>query len=225
MGDRRVIALVVAGVFAVAAFAVWQPALRTKREVIVSTPGAGPIGPAATLPLVRGKDVCVDRVSLDPAVTTARVGVVATNGQLRPALRIAVRDAAGRRVASGTGPRGEGVAGVVNVALHGRVPSGLGSVCVSGPNARELELAGSSALRSKSRSTTRVAGQALDADLTLSLLGRREALGGRLGTVLDHAATFKPVPAWLIALLALAAVLGVPVGLVAALRGALDSRG
>lgn len=225
MRDRRIVTVLVALVFAAGASAL-PVALTRPREVLVSTPGAAPLEAPATLPLARGRDVCVDAVALDPAIRTVRIAIVETHGQLRPPIGASVLDRSGRRLASGVVGGGDtGAAGDVDIPVRGRIGEGVGSVCLATDDPAEIELAGSNVLRTRSRSSTRVGGQTLEADLTLSLLGRPRTLAHRLGEVLRHAATFKPVGAWLIGVLGVLVALAVPLGLVAALRDALDSDG
>ena len=224
MRDRpqpKVILAIVGSVALLVVLLGWLPTLTAKRERILSTPGAPAIGVNRTVPLAKGAPVCVDEVVLGPDLRVVRFQLHQTNSQSRPPIDVILRDASGRELSRGSLPGGPGDLGDIDVPVRGPARETLGKVCLTSAFPKAVDLSGTTDYRRRARSQTRVGDTAWVSGLTLTLLGKPSSALARVSDTISHAASFKPVPAWLVGLLALLALVGVPAGVAAALVKAL----
>jgi hypothetical protein len=217
----RVVPAIVGTVALLVVLLGWLPALTKVEPRILSTPGAPPIGVDRTVALAKGAPVCVDQVVLEPDLRAARFRLSQTNSQSRPPIGVILRDAHGHLLSRGALPGGPGDLGDIDVPVRGPAHETFGEVCLTSAFPKAVDLSGTLDYRTRSRSTTRVGGSASVSSLTLTLLGPSSTPLSRAVQTVRHAATFKPITAWGVALLALLALLGVPAGVAATLRAAL----
>jgi hypothetical protein len=199
-----VIALLVVAVFSVWRFA---PFLTEDREVIASTPSPPPVyvSSPATVP---GHGVaCLDQMPYDSHSEVLQL-VVAKAPKSSPALDITLK-AKGYRDAV-TLPSGY-VAGPVEVRVKPPKHSVLGTLCIRNTGAQAILLQGSAEGRTASRPNLTVNGAPVAIRVTTKFHERKpSSLLARTPSVIDHAASFKPLPLWMVWPLAFIVLLGIP---------------
>jgi hypothetical protein len=203
-----------------AALAAWPWFTRT-RTPYTGTPSVTPYAKITPVRLRPRSRACLNQVALER--TTRRV-VINTPAMRAtgPRLRITL-SAPGYRGAA-TIPAGYGGLTGLIALIPGPPRSLLARVCVLNAGHRSVSLVGSAEQRTISRPTTTVDGHLIRTRLTMTLVENRDSsIRTRLGSVLRHAAAFKPFPFGRIGLIlvVLLIVAGVPLGAGAALWDAL----
>lgn len=223
MADRphvRTVVLIVAGIVLLLAVTSWLPFMIRSREDLLATPGPPPNHAPTLVGLPTGGRVCVDNVALSPGLRSVRTRVEVPQGRVGGPIDVFLIAPGDRRVGQGRIPHGFTVPGAIQapVTLSLR-RSVIGSVCLvnHGP---PMAASGTDEQRTRTRSNTTLDGNQLVGDLTLELLGRHTSYVSRLGELFSRAATFKPVTAWEIWVLAILLFLAVPGGLALALARA-----
>jgi hypothetical protein len=214
---RRGLFALVLGAFLL--WAIWKvvPFLGTKQPEIFATPTVQPLD-ESTLALVAVKKhqrVCLDGMEYGPK---ARY-VFATLRSTRPSGSILVEARA-----AGYAARGRHAPG-----LSGNAPFLVpiepaprevdrGTLCLTNEGRHKVSFYGVNPGRGTSPATTTVNGKPVPQQLSVTLLtSPSKSLGGRLGEIFGHVAAFRPVTSWEVWVLALIALVGVPVALGVAL--------
>jgi hypothetical protein len=198
----------------------WRPFLTNRGRAIESTPSLAGFNTRATVPVPGGSSACVEPVTFVAKPTNARFTVHA-RGPRAPRLRITA-DAPGYH---STGEaRGYPVVGdvPVEVALPAAPRTVTGALCLTPVGRAGVELVGTNEPRSLAFARTTVDGKEArgGVDVALSLFeARSSSVIGRTGRVLERASAFTGgwAPVWLLWPALVVAVLGLPLGVVAAL--------
>lgn len=204
---------------------VWfRPYLTRKQESVSAVPAPSALTALTQFDLPPGQQACMASVTVEPNSLAAQF-------ELHPAK---------------AGPQGGPPVALVLSApgyrsvsrLAGGYPGGLATIAVTPPRHSLLAtacfvdrgttavlLSGSAEARTISRSSpTTVAGTAVFGDVALTFLDTRpSSLLGRLGTIFGHASNLTDhlIPVWLIWILAVLVLCGVPLGILAAFYTAL----
>ena len=216
----RTVVLIVVGIIALLAVVSWLPFLVRDRDDLLATPGPPPVRKTTLIGLPTGKPVCVDNVALTPGVRFLRTRVLLPEGTVGGPIDAELVDAHGGRLGGARFAAGFKLPATIQAPVTQSIRhSQIGRVCLynHGP---PMAASGTDEQRVRTRSNTTVDGGQVVGDLTLEVLGRDRALGSRLGELFSRAATFKPVTAWEIWVLAIVVLLGVPGGLALALARA-----
>lgn len=207
-------------VFALVAAIVWVPWFTEKRTVIAATPVTPPLFGVTPVPLGPGKAACLDELTLAPEMEIGQIGV-RTDAGPGPALEVTVEGDGYRdttRIPGGYEPTQ-----ALQFRLEPPAAALIGRLCVRNAGDRPVELIGTNEFRTMGRPTMTADGQSQPFDFQLQFFEReRESFAGRIGDIFGHAAVFTPgvVPAALIGMLALLALIGIPVGILSALARA-----
>lgn len=199
-----VIALLVLAGFAVFRF---EPFLTKDRQVVASSPSPPPIYGMTPVALPGQATACLDQMPYDTHSQVFQLSVVKAP-KSSPALDITFKAKGYRdRVRIPGGYR----EGVIEVDVRPPKRSLLGTMCMRNTGAKPVEFQGSTEGRTQSRPNLKVNGAPVAIRLANSFRERGPAnLISRTGAIVDHSATFKPLPLWLVWPLGLLALIGIP---------------
>lgn len=216
-----VVAACAALAFLVVGVVVGVPFLTREREAHTGTPTPPPFAAITPIVLAPGETACEDRVAVEPA--TAVVRVLASQQPAGVPLKVTATGEGWRA----TGTSGDDYAGYdpIDTAIEPAPPASLlATVCVENAGERRVRLQGTTEPRVQARPVTTVDGEVVEPRMSMILLESAPAsIADRPGTILEHAAAFKPplFGSVTIALLLVLALLGVPAAVVFALGRAL----
>lgn len=200
----------------VAGAALLVPAVVRERVVYSSTPAPPPLFEQTVVQLERGEQACTSGVVVGTDAELVRVNVRAIGGD-RPVpleLRLEGDGYATRGTVSDYPAPGADVA----VPIEPPERPTEATLCFDNVGPALLGIGATSEPRTRSRTTTELNGEPIDADPTIQLLRReRRSLAATLGTQIERAATFKPAGTWLFWVLAVLVVAGLPLGVAGAL--------
>ena len=214
--DRRILAAGLA-LFVIAGAILWIPWATEKRGVIASTAVAPPLFGVTPAPLKPGHTACMKQVTLDPLSQVGEIGV-ATGGKPGPLLAITA-SAPGYRATSRI-PAGYTDSAAVHFTLAPPRRSVMGQLCIRNAGSRALSLNATAEFRTMGRASLFVDNvpQPYDAQLQF-FAAKPKSYAARVGATFRHAAIFTPgfLPRPVLILLALLALIGIPLGAIAAL--------
>ena len=190
------------------------------RDQAASVPTPPPLFTLAFDNLARGLEACTSPFVIDEHAGQARFKVVG-RGRPTPPLALVVTGTGGYR-ASAPIPGGYRQPGELRVNFAPPPAALVARACVANRGPRTIGLFGSGEPRSDSRSITRI-GRRTVPDMSLAFYEARSVSAARRATVTaQRVSTFRPGIAapWLVGLLAVLFVVGVPVAAVAAVVGA-----
>jgi len=210
------ILLVLAG----ARFAIY---LTADRGLVASTPSPRPLFKVTQVPLASGQRLCLTDVTIPRDAQRLRVQA-STFGRPGPALGIELR--AGRYDQRLRVPAGYPDATVLDVPMRPPPAAALGEVCLRQDGATRIALVGTTEERTLSRPVGKLDGRAIAPDtyLVFDEAGTASALS-KTPAILARMSAFRPgiVGPWLLWPLLALVVIGVPAGVLWALRRALAS--
>src|SRR4051794_14623898 len=207
------------GVLAVIAAILWIP-WATKERVVTTTPVPPPLFGITPAPVKAGGTACLTNVTFTPETEIGEIGLT-TNGP-GPPLDITASAKgyrAGTKIAGGY--RSDPAARFTIAAPPGPV---IGKLCIHNAGRSGVSLNGTNESRTMGRPTLVVDGVAQPLDAKLVFYDRvRSSYVSRLGTIFTHAAVFTPAffSKAVLMLLALLALVGIPLAIAAALAIAL----
>ena len=195
--------------FLVAALVWAVPFVTREQEYTAATPQPEPLFTTATLPLSGGEQACVEGAVVDPHSEVARLRV-AEGGPVRLELTLRGSGHSATAEFSADGP--------VSVPVEPPREAVAATICIRNLGERHVELAASDD-RTNARRPVTVDGRGYPQNFVITFSEREpRSLAAGLPTSLVRASAFRPVsPALLWPLLALFA-LGVPLGVLYALR-------
>jgi hypothetical protein len=203
---------------------VWKaiPWLDRARPATYATPTVQPYDPSVLAPIAvkGGKTVCTDQMPWGPDARYVQFTLTGNPKRPNPAIDVA---------ATGPGYRATtrlaaGAAGDVLQTLKltpAKATMDDGTLCLTNTGRHQVKFYGIAPGRGSGPSVTKVDGAPIDPELSVTLLtSPSQSIIDRLGTVSSHIAAFRPLTGWEVFLLALLAVIGVPVALAFALARA-----
>ena len=224
MPSRRVM-LIALTATAVVAAALWIPWATKARTVIASTPVPPPLNNYTPAPLKGGQTGCMQTVTFSPATQVGEIALVTRGAAGRgPQLDITAK-APGYRAATEIGA-GWVTDDTVRFNLATPLKPVIGDLCIHNTGKQTIVLNSTTEFRTMGRPQLVIAGQVQPADPKLIFYRRGKASYlSRTGEILRHAATFTAplFSRWVLGLLALAALIGMPLAIAFALRGAFDA--
>ncbi|HMJ36443.1 MAG TPA: hypothetical protein VK501_21245 [Baekduia sp.] len=214
-------------ILVVVGFALWfawkgKPYLDSARPQVFSTPTVQPTGPGdlGNVAVKRHGRVCIDQLDFGPGARYAVVTAITD----QPTGRLRFEARAPGYAADAVAPPGTGSNQQIVVPLKpaARDVRG-GTLCITNEGQHKVGFYGVSAGgRQGTAPQTKIDGSLSDLDLSLTLLtSPSKTLGSRLGTTFDHMAAFNPMSGWSVWVVALLALIGVPVAVGVALGRAL----
>jgi hypothetical protein len=218
---------VAAAVIVVGAASSWRTGLTTKRDVITSSPGVGPLFGRADIALARGKRLCVSPVFLTSQ--TAHANIVVSSPTHRVVGLWIEASAPGYR--SSIGPISAPAGGYVPITAVFAPPTGTrtGRVCFVNGSRTAVGFLGTDEPQSLTAATTTIDGRPVEGRDTVLLLleARPRSVGSRLGVIFHRASglTGGVVPNWLLWPVMVAMLLVVPVAVLAAFAFSLRREG
>ena len=194
-----------------------RPFATFERDVVQSTPGLGALDSRYTLALEPGDVACMKPVTLTPDSEIARLRVLAPEGAPSPPIEITARAGGYRATATAVGyPAGGDT--LVAGALDPPDRELRGEVCARNAGETPVELVGAQDVRSLVPADLTFNGEAVEGkDLELTLLeAERRSIAERPGELIDHASklTASFAPEWLLWIVAVLVLLGIPAGIV-----------
>lgn len=218
------IAALVASVFVVAGALVWfLPYLTQKRAFVADVAAPPPLFTLSEISVPARGQACLSDVTVEPnarqAQFTVRPGVTSPTGG--PPFQLILQAPGYRSV---TRLAGGYPGGAANLPISAPTRAVIGTACFANQGRIPLALSGSMEARTISRSKLTVDQKPVPGDVTLSFIdGRDRSLLDDLGTVFARASRLTDglVPTWCVWALALAIVLGLPAGAIAAFYVAL----
>jgi hypothetical protein len=203
---------------------VWKgiPWLDRARPATYATPTVQPYDPSVLAPIAvkGGKTVCTDQMPWGPDARYVQFTLLGNPKRPNPAIGV-VASGAGYRATARLAP---GAAGDVLQTLAitpARATLGDGTLCLTNTGRHQVKFYGIAPGRGSGPSVTKVDGVAVEPELSVTLLTHpSQSIIDRLGTVSSHIAAFRPLTGWEVFLLALLAVIGVPVAVAFALARA-----
>jgi hypothetical protein len=194
--------------------------LLADRDLVASTPSPRPVFKITLIDVPPGEPLCIRNVTIPKDARQIRFQV-GTFGRPGPGLDVSL-------TAPGYSGRVEVPAGYADSALvvePMRPPRTdvFGQVCVRHDGADKIALVGSTEERTRSRPADTVAGRPVDPDAYLAFYeGRHGSALGRTPAIIDRASAFRPgiVGPWLLWPLLVLTVVGVPLGVLYAVRRA-----
>jgi hypothetical protein len=214
--DRRILAAGLA-LFVIAGAILWIPWATEKRGVVASTAVAPPLFGITPAPLAPGHTACLKQVTLDPLSQIGEIGVT-TGGKPGPPLEITA-SGPGYRATSRV-PAGYTDTAALHFPLTPPRRAVIGQLCIRNAGGRAMSLNATAEFRTMGRPTLFVddVPQPYDAQLVF-LAAKPKSYAERAGSTFRHAAIFTPgfLPRPVLMLLALLALIGIPLGAVAAL--------
>jgi hypothetical protein len=212
--------LIALGVFVVVAAILWIP-WATKDRVVGSTPVPPPLFGITPVPLKGGSTACLDNVTFSPQTDIGEIGVT-TKGKPGPRLDITA-SAPGYHVTSqiSAGYSTDPAARFPIASPPGAV---IGKLCIHNAGKTAISLNGTNEFRTMGRPTLVVDGAPQPVDAKLVFYDRvHSSYVSRLGSIFGHAAIFTPgfFSKVVLMLLALLALVGIPLAVALALSIAL----
>lgn len=214
--DKRILAggLIL---FAIAAAILFVPWATEKRPVVASTavpPALFGITPA---PLKPGQKACMSQVTFDPQSQVGQIGV-ATGRKPGPPLAITA-SASGYHATARIGP---GYTDTQALGFNLTPPSKaiIGELCIRNAGDRAISLNATTEFRTMGRPALQIDGVPAPYDAQLAFFSKqRKSYASRIGATFRHAAIFTPgfLSRTLLILVALLALIGIPLGSIAAL--------
>ncbi|HEV7772187.1 MAG TPA: hypothetical protein VGO48_02725 [Conexibacter sp.] len=197
------------------------PRLTQRGDVVSSTPVRADLASVQPIVLAPGARACLEQVTLDAAARIAQVTIASTAGG-NAGTRLALETSGAGDRATATAIVAPGQAGPLDIPFTPPPHGAIGTVCVRNTGAHRVALAGTADPRALTRSTIVIDGarQGQAFSLTLREAGDRSLLN-RVSQLVDRTAALSAVGPWLLWLLIPLLLLGVPAGVVAALRIAL----
>jgi hypothetical protein len=213
---RRGLTLCLA-VFAITAAILWLPWATQKRTVVASTPVPPALFSVTPAPLPPGSSACMDQVTMDSRSQVVETGVNAGSGK-GPPLEVTTSGPGYRATTRVPG----GYASTPALTFRITPPDHelLGRICFRNAGKRKISLNGTSEFRTLGRPSLSIDGASQPYDVQLKFYGQRPASYlSQAGAILDHATTFTPgiFGRPLLVLLALLALVGIPLGAFGAL--------
>lgn len=202
----------------VAGLAVLVPAATRERVVFSSTPSPPPLFVLTLLELAPGNTACTEGIVLATDAERVRLTVSAPGGA--DAVPFALRLTGAGYGSAGTVRDYVAAGGAVEVGIEPPPRTLPATLCVTNLGTRALALGATAESRTASRTTTAIDGKPSPVDPTIQFLrSERQSFASLLPTLVDRAATFKPgwAAPWLFWTLAGLLVLGLPLGVAAAL--------
>jgi hypothetical protein len=199
------------------------PHLRASAPAVEATPSYAPLSAPSTVELKPRQEMCVNAV---PFSTSSRYAQFLVQGRqpAQPGLLVNAR-APGYSAHART-PTAPPADGPLNVQLQPptRETTG-GKICVRNVGRSALGFLAVPPSAQSSISQTTVDGVAIDSDVTVTMLSSlSEQRLANLPNAVHHASAFVPLPPWLIWLIGLLVLIGVPAALAFALAGSIDER-
>jgi len=199
------------------------PHLRASAPAVEATPSYVPLSAVANVDLKPRQRLCIDEVRFG---TSSRYAEFLVRGlsPVQPELLFTASAPGYRTYArTATGPAADGS---LNVQLQ---PPGHetkdGRICVRNVGSSAIRFLAVPPSAQSSISETTVNGVVVDADVTVTLLSSlSEQRLKNVPNVVRHASAFVPLPPWLIWLIGLLVLIGVPATLAFALAGSIDER-
>jgi hypothetical protein len=216
-------AIVAAAVALLGALLLFGSYLLHKEKPVLGTPGPRAAFMASEFSIPAHQRACMSGVTIGPHMRVAQFEVREAPGssQGSPPIDVLLSGPGYEELAHAQSEQPEGP---VEVPIEPPPRSLIGSVCLINRGTRTAVLVGSTESRSRSRAALTIAGKPVSGDIALTFLsGRPRTRLSRLAEVFDHASnlTDNLVPAWLIWIVAISALLGVPVATVVVIRRAL----
>jgi hypothetical protein len=197
--------------------------LTVDRGLVASTPSPRPLFKVTDVPLASGQRLCLTDVTIPRDAQRLRVQVT-TFGRPGPALAIELR--AGGYAQRLQVPAGYPDATVLDAPMRPPRNAGLGEVCLRHDGGAPIALVGTTEERTLSRPVGKVDGRTIAPDtyLVFDEAGTASALA-KTPAIIDRMSAFRPgvVGPWLLWPLLAIVIVGVPGGVVWALRRALGS--
>jgi hypothetical protein len=210
------------------AWFLWKglPFLRADRPAIWATPTVQPTDPSLLFPVrvPGGARVCVDGMPWGPQ---ARVVQVTLLPGRRPSPELRVEARAPGYVARGTIAAGLGDNQPGGARITPAPREVTGTLCIRNTGRHTVGFYGVPAGgRTGAPVTVTIDGKKVaDRQISVTLLSSpAQSMLSRFGDLIDHAAAWRPLASWTVWLLALALLIGTPIGVAVALAraGALD---
>jgi len=195
-----------------------------KEKPIAGTPAPRALFKATVFTIPPHQRACLGPVTLPPGGSLMQFELREVQGGAHgtPPLEAVLSAPGYRATASLPAEEPEGVVGVpVQPPAH----YAIGSVCLVNRGTSPVGLAGSTEARSVSRVKLSINGRPAAGDIAVTFLkSRPQSRLGRLAEVFDHASnlTDRLIPPWLVWIVALTALLAVPIGTVAVIHRALQ---
>lgn len=214
--------LIAAGVL-LGALLWFRPYLTKKQASVSAVPAPNALTAINPYPLAPGQQVCMTSVAVEPNSLAAQF-------QLHPAKPGPQGGPPVTMVLSAPGYRsvsqlaGGYPGGLATVSMTPPRHSLLGTACFIDRGNTGVVLLGSAEARTVSRSATSIAGVSVVGDVSLTLLDTRPgSLLEQAGTIFGHASNLTDhlIPVWLVWILAVLVLCGVPLGIIAAFYTAL----
>jgi len=199
------------------------PHLRASAPAVDATPSYSPLSAYSTIDLNPRHELCVNGV---PFSTTSRYAQFLVQGRQPAQPGLLVNASAPGYSAQARTPTAPPADGPLNVQLQPptRETTG-GKICVRNVGRSALGFLAVPPGAQQSASQTTVDGVVIDADVTLTLLSSlSEQRLANLPNVVHHASAFVPLPQWLIWLIGLLVLIGVPAALAFALASSIGER-
>jgi hypothetical protein len=197
--------------------------LTVERGLVASTPSPRPVFKVTEVPLASGKRLCLTDVTIPRDAQRLRMQV-STAGRPGPALAIELR--AGAYDERLQVPAGYPDGTVLDAPMRPPAAASLGEVCLRQDGGAPIALVGTTEERTLSRPVGKLDGRAIAPDtyLVFDEAGTASALS-KTPAILARMSAFRPgiVGPWLLWPLLALVVVGVPAGVVWALRRALGS--
>ena len=197
---------------------VWKaiPWLDRARPATYATPTVQPYDPGLLSPIAvkGGKRVCTDQMPWGPDARYVQFTLTGNVKRPNPAIGVTASGPGYR--ATATLPAAAGGDVLQTVAITpARATMDDGTLCLTNTGRHQVMFYGIAPGRGSGPSTTTVDGGApLAQELSVTLLTNpSQAPIDRLGTLSSHIAAFRPLTGWEVFLLALLAVIGVPVAI------------
>jgi hypothetical protein len=222
MHSRRVMLIALAA-FVVVAAVLWIPWATKSRVVIASTPVPAPLFGITPAPLAGGATACMQGVTFDPQT---EIGEIGFNTKGKPGPRLAITASAPGYRATSQIRAGDVNNPSARFEIAAPTKSVIGKLCIRNTGKQEISLNGTTEFRTMGRPVLYVNGQQQQVDPTLIFYARgRGSYLSRAGQILRHAAIFTPpfLSRWLLALIGLVALAGVPLAIAVALKKSVEA--
>jgi hypothetical protein len=222
MPSRRVMLIALAA-FAVVAAVLWIPWATKDRVVVASTPVPPPLFGITPAPLKGGVTGCMQGVTFDPQT---QIGEIGFDTKGKPGPRIAITATAPGYRATSQIPAGDVDDPSARFNITAPDKAVIGKLCFRNTGKREISLNATTEFRTMGRPDLYVNGQQQPMDPKLIFYARGQgSYLSRAGDILRHAAIFTPpvFSRWVLALIGLVAIAGVPVAIALALKKSVEA--
>jgi hypothetical protein len=219
----RVAVLVAVAVILCGALLLFASFLLHKERAVVGTPGPRPEFTGTEFTVPAHQRACMSSITLAPEARIAQLELREPSGGAHgsPPIDVLLAGAGYRALAQLPAEQSEGR---VEVPIRPPRNSLIGTVCIINRGTSAAVLAGSREPRSRQRSMLTIGGRPTSGDIALTFLeSRQRSRLGRVDEVFTHASNLTDhlIPVWVIWILSVATLLGVPIGTVAAFYRAL----